>query len=63
MNLVSRFRMSGAKRLAGIAGATALLASSAALAQVSTINGKEISDDVFNLFYEMRFQKPAARLP
>ena len=62
MNLVSRFRMSGAKRLAGIAGATALLASGAALAQVSTINGKEISEDVFNIFYEMRFQKPATQV-
>ena len=60
MNLVSRSRFFGAKRLAGIAGATALLASGATLAQVSTINGKEISDDVFNLFYEMRYQKPAA---
>ena len=59
MNLMSGFRTSGAKRLAGIAAATALLASSAASAQVATINGKEISEDVYNLFFEMRFQKPA----
>ena len=61
MNLVSGFRLAGAKRLAGITAATALLASGTALAQVSTINGKEISEDVFNLFYEMRYQKPASQ--
>lgn len=61
MNLVSDFGISGVKRLASIAGTIALLSSSTALAQVSTINGKEISDEVYNLFYEMRYQKPASQ--
>ena len=61
MNPVSGFRISGVKRLAAVAGATALLASGTTLAQVSTINGKDISDEVYNLFYEMRYQKPSSQ--
>jgi len=61
MKLVSRFGVTGAKYLAGISGTAALLAFSAASAQVSTINGKEISDDVYNLFFEMRHQKSASQ--
>ncbi len=61
MNLVTGFRIAGANRLAAVVSSVALLSGSAAFAQVSTINGKEISEDVYNLFYEMRFQKPATQ--
>ena len=59
MNLVTCFRIPGAKRLAAVTGTVVLLSGSAALAQVSTINGKEISEDVYDLFYQMRYQKPS----
>jgi len=62
MNHISAFRFPGATQIAAVAGTVTLLASGALWAQVSTINGAEISDDVFNLFYEMRMQKPATQV-
>lgn len=59
MSFVSSFRPTEARPFAVAAGVVALLANSILWAQVSTINGEEISNDVFNLFFEMRFQKPA----
>lgn len=52
--------MPGAKLAAGVFCAVALLASGALWAQVATVNGAEISDDVFNMYLESRIQKPAA---
>lgn len=50
----------GAKLAAAASGAVALVASGTLWAQVATVNGTEISDDVFNMYLESRIQKPAA---
>jgi len=58
MKLFSRFRTAGAKFIVCV---PALLLTSVSSAQVSTINGEAISADVFNLFFEMRYKKPAGQ--
>jgi len=61
MKLILRSGISGAKLAAAVLGGTALLTTSLLWGQVSTVNGEEISTEVFDMFYEMRFQKPVAQ--
>ncbi len=54
-------RISGTRLAAAAAGAIALLFTGTLWAQaVATINGTEISSDVFNMYLESRIQKPAS---
>ena len=49
--------------IAGIAGATALLASERRRRlKYRRLMAKQITDDVYNLFIEMRYQKPASQV-
>ena len=62
MTLKSAFRSIGAHRAAAIAGAIVLAISTQSWAQIAaTVNGVEISNDVFNMYLESRIQKPAAQ--
>ena len=61
MKLILGSRNPGAKLAVAALGIVGLLTTSLLWGQVSTVNGEEISTDVFNMFYEMRYQKPAAQ--
>ncbi|MGB5625022.1 MAG: peptidylprolyl isomerase [Woeseiaceae bacterium] len=61
MNLVTRSRSPGIRLPAALAAALALLVSGSLSAQtVETVNGAEISADVFNMYLESRIQKPVS---
>lgn len=56
-----RSRTAGILLAAGIAGAITLLFAGSLWAQTAaTVNGTDISSDVFNMYLESRIQKPAA---
>lgn len=55
-------RFSGKRLIASAVGMVMLLISSALWAQsAATVNGKEVSNEVFNLYLESRIQKPASQ--
>jgi len=62
MTLKSASRSFGAYRAAALAGSIVLAISTQSWAQTAaTVNGAEISNDVFNMYLESRVQKPAAQ--
>ena len=62
MTLKSASRSSGAYRAAALAGFIVLAISTQSWAQTAaTVNGAEISNDVFDMYLESRIQKPAAQ--
>lgn len=62
MTLSTRSRMSGTRLPAALTAVLALLASGPLAAQtIETVNGAELSADVFNMYLESRIQKPAAQ--
>jgi len=61
MNFDTGSRYSGTRLAALVAGTITLLISGSLWAQIAaTVNGTEISSDVFNMYLESRTQKPAA---
>jgi len=61
MNSNPRSRTAGKILAAGIAGAfTLMFAGSLSAQTAATVNGTEVSSDVFNMYMESRIQKPAA---
>jgi len=62
MKLKSASRSLGAYRAAALAGSIVLAISTQSWAQTAaTVNGAEISNDVFNMYLESRIQKPVAQ--
>jgi len=61
MNLDTGSRLSGIRLPAAVAATLALLVSGSLSAQsIETVNGAEISADVFNMYLESRIQKPVS---
>jgi peptidyl-prolyl cis-trans isomerase C len=62
MTLKTASRSLGAYRAAALAGSLLLALSTQSWGQTAaTVNGTDISDDVFNMYLESRIQKPAAQ--
>ena len=61
MTLNTSFGLPGTSSRTSILAAIAILASSSVWAQtVDTVNGADISTDVYNMYLESRIQKPAS---
>lgn len=62
MTVTNNSQATRASLTAGLIGSVALLASPMLWAQtVTTVNGVDITQDVFNMYLESRLQKPAAQ--
>lgn len=62
MTLNNRSRLTGTRLTAALSACAAMLAAGTLSAQtIDTVNGAEITADVFNMYLESRIQKPAAQ--